>query len=153
MLDIRERAEAGDPASERLVLPYERRQKSRLRATLESGVEAAIELERGTALRGGDKLKATNGTVVEVEAAPESVSVVSTHRSIDLVRAAYHLGNRHIPLQIREGELSYLHDHVLDTMVRSLGLEVQHGLAPFEPESGAYGSGHAHAHGGPHHSH
>ena len=135
------------------MLPYERRQRSRLRATLESGVEVAIELERGTALRHGDKLKAADGTIVEVAAAPESVSVVSSNVPLQLARAAYHLGNRHVALQIREGELTYLHDHVLDAMLRNLGLDIQHSHAPFDPESGAYGSGHAHAHGGPHHSH
>jgi urease accessory protein len=134
------------PAAERLVLPFELRQKSRLRTRLESGLEAGLFLERGIVLRGGDLLLADDGTVVEVVAALETVSTVRDNDATRLARAGYHLGNRHVPVEIGAGWLRYGHDHVLDDMVRGLGLTVVVEEAPFEPEGGAYG-GHSH---GPH---
>jgi urease accessory protein len=101
-------------------------------------------LERGTGLQHGDRLLADDGTVVLVQAALEELSVVTARGSLELSRAAYHLGNRHIAVQISALRLSYLHDHVLDDMVRELGFEVGFEAAHFEPESGAYGHGHAH---------
>ncbi len=108
--------------------------------------------ERGTILREGDLLLADDGRAVRVVAAPEMVSTVSAEDPLTLMRAAYHLGNRHVPLQIGEGWLRYQHDHVLDDMVRGLGLSVRVEEAPFEPEAGAYGghsalAPHAHSHG------
>jgi urease accessory protein len=133
-------------ATERLILPFELRQKSRLRARLESGAEIGLFLERGTLLRGGDLLLAEDGAVIEVIAALERVSTVRARALRDLTRAAYHLGNRHMPLQVGDAWLRYLHDHVLDDMVRGLGLDVIVEEAPFEPEAGAYG-GHSHGYG------
>ena len=131
-------------ATDRLILPFEMRQKSRLRARLESGVEVGLFLERGTLLRGGDLLLAENGLVIQVVAASEKVSTVTARSPRDLTRAAYHLGNRHMALQVGDTWLRYLHDHVLDEMVRGLALDVVIEEAPFEPEAGAYG---AHSHG------
>lgn len=131
-------------ATARLVLPFELRTRSRLRTSLSSGEEAALLMERGTVLRGGDKLAAEDGRVIEVVAAEETVSTVSADDPLQLARAAYHLGNRHVALQVGAGWLRYLHDHVLDDMVRGLGLRVTLETAPFEPEGGAYGSGHQH---------
>lgn len=131
-------------AERRLLLPFGERSKSRLRAVLDNGEEAGLFLERGTILRGGDLLMADDGRVVEVQAADESVSTVHTGDSVQLARACYHLGNRHVALQIGPGWLRYQHDHVLDDMLRGFGLEVRVELAPFEPEGGAYVS-HAHA--------
>jgi len=133
---------SGTPAAQ-LVLPFELRQKSRLRAWLSTGEEAGLVLERGLILRGGEHLLAEDGRIVEVVAAPERVSTVTAAGSALLARAAYHLGNRHVALQIGPVWLRYLHDHVLDDMVRGLGFEVVIEDAPFEPEAGAYG---AHAH-------
>lgn len=135
--------------SARLTLPFELRQKSRLRCHLDDGEEAGLVLERGTMLRGGDLLLASDGRVVQVVAAPEGLSVVATDDPLLLARAAYHLGNRHVPLQIRPGMLCFLHDHVLDDMLRGLGLPVRFEMLPFEPEGGAYGrheSAPAHSH-------
>lgn len=137
-------------ADSRLVLPFELRQRSRLLATLEDGEEIGLTLPRGTVLRGGDRLQASDGRIVEVVAAPEEVSVVRTSEPRQLARAAYHLGNRHVALQVTEDSIRYLHDHVLDDMVRGLGLTVENQLLPFEPEAGAYSG--AHGHGG-HHGH
>lgn len=130
-----------------VVLPFDLRQKSRLRVALNSGREAAIFTERGSILRGGDVLCDVEGLRVQVIAADETVSTVRGDSALALMRAAYHLGNRHVPLQVAADFLRYQHDHVLDDMVRSLGLQVGTEQAPFEPEPGAYsGAGHAHSH-------
>ena len=131
-------------AERRLRLPFGERSKSRLRAVLDNGEEAGLFLERGSILRNGDLLLADDGRVVEVEADCESVSTVHTDDPLLLARACYHLGNRHVALQIGTGWLRYQHDHVLDDMLRGFGLAVRVELAPFEPEGGAYVS-HAHA--------
>jgi urease accessory protein len=128
------------------VLPFELRQKSRLRARLASGLEVGLFLERGIVLRGGDLLLADDGTVIEVVAALETVSTVRDSDATRLARAGYHLGNRHVPVEIGSGWLRYGHDHVLDDMVRGLGLNVVVESAPFEPEAGAYGHSHSHGH-------
>ncbi len=117
---------------------------------LEDGREAGVFLARGDSLKHGDLLASDDGLVVRVEAAHERLSTVASPDSHLLARACYHLGNRHVALQIEPGRLRYLHDHVLDDMVRGLGLAVTLEDAPFEPEPGAYG-GPAHAHG--HHEH
>ena len=149
MLTIRQRlnasaSAAAPPAAEKLVLPFELRQKSRLRARLASGMEVGLFLERGAVLRGGDLLLAEDGTVVEVVAALETVSTVRESDATRLARAGYHLGNRHVPVEIGSGWLRYGHDHVLDDMVRGLGSSVLVEQAPFEPEAGAYGHSHGH---------
>lgn len=129
-----------------LVLPYVRRQKSRLRVMLESGIEAALFLERGSILRGGDRLKADDGRIVRVEAALEPVLYVTASSPLQLARAAYHLGNRHVPLQLGDGWLLLEQDHVLEEMLIGLGMTVFEKISPFEPEAGAYGGGHRHHH-------
>jgi urease accessory protein len=143
---------AGARAPElQLVLPFELRCRSRFRAHLVSGEEVGVLLTRGQILRGGDRLLTEDGRVVEVGAAPEWVSTVRTADARLLARVAYHLGNRHVALQVGDGWLRYRHDHVLDDMVRGLGAELGVEQAPFEPEAGAYqGDGHGHD---PHHSH
>jgi urease accessory protein len=128
-----------------LTLPFELRQKSRLRAELNNGMAIGLVLPRGHLLRGGDCLRAEDGSVVRIEAASEDVSTVHSDDAKMLARVSYHLGNRHVSLQIGDGWVRYQHDHVLDDMVRGLGLAVGFETAPFEPEGGAYG-GHAHGH-------
>ncbi len=152
MLTITQRLSEARPADADLVLPLQLRTKSRLRTALPSGEEVGVILERGTILRDGDLLLADDGRAVRVVAAPETVSTVSADDPLVLMRAAYHLGNRHVALQIGAGWLRYQHDHVLDDMVRGLGLSVRVEEAPFEPEAGAYGghsvlAPHAHSHG------
>ena len=142
MLTITEKLDAPAKPSASLTLPFEKRQKSRLRVSLDNNQEAALMLERGSVLRHGDLLQAENGLIVEVRAADEEVAVVSTEDSFLFARACYHLGNRHVPLQIGERWLRIQRDHVLESMVQSLGLLVRHEIAAFEPESGAY-SGHS----------
>ncbi|PWV64441.1 urease accessory protein UreE [Plasticicumulans acidivorans] len=129
-----------------LTLPFELRQRSRLLARLDGGEPVGLFLSRGSVLRGGDLLRASDGRIVQVRAAREAVSTVFTPGNLLLVRAAYHLGNRHVPLQIGIGWVRYQRDHVLDIMVENLGLSVLHEDTPFEPEAGAYGGGHHHHH-------
>ncbi|MBT8764331.1 urease accessory protein UreE [Desulfohalobiaceae bacterium Ax17] len=129
-----------------LTLPFELRQKSRQLARLDSGEEVGLFLPRGTILMDGDLLQTDNGVVIIVKAAPEKISIATTQDSLLWARACYHLGNRHVPLQISNLQVAYLHDHVLDEMVKGLGLEVSTTIAPFEPETGAY-----HSHGHHHH--
>jgi urease accessory protein len=137
------RSSKGSPARYTLTLAFEMRQKSRLHVKLDSGEEAFLKLDRGPVLRNGDCLETETGERVEVIAAKEELSVIRSQDLLALTRAAYHLGNRHVPLQVRTGELSYLHDRVLDIMVTSLGFQISHEQGPFEPESGAYGGAHA----------
>lgn len=140
------------PTQASVVLPLDLRIKTRQRVRLDSGEDAGIFLEKGAILRGGEKLQSEDGLVVEIIAADESVSSVYVEDALSLAKAAYHLGNRHIPLQIEAGMLRYQHDHVLDEMVQGFGLSVTVETAPFEPEGGAYQSG-GHAHDGHSHSH
>lgn len=137
-----------------LSLTYEQRSRSRLRAQLDDGREVGILLPRGETLRDGDLLTDEQGEVIQIRAAAEPVSSAEVDDPLLLARAAYHLGNRHVALQIEPGRLCWLHDHVLDAMVSGLGLSVTAEQAPFEPEAGAYGGaaighgqGHEHAHG------
>ena len=151
MRRIVEKLSASVPAKVTVTLEHIDRQKSRGLLRLDDGTEAALLLERGSGLRPGDRLLADDGLVVAVEAAHEGLSIVTSSDPRDLMRAAYHLGNRHIPVQIEALRLAYLHDHVLDDMVRELGFEVTYAAEPFEPESGAYGGrGHGYGHGHTH---
>ena len=138
-------------------LPFDERKKSRLKTAAENGEPLGFMLPRGHILRDGTKLLDESGRVIEVKAADETVSTVSSDNVHLVMRAAYHLGNRHVPLQIGEGWLRYQHDHVLDAMVIGLGLTVTVEDAPFEPEDGAYSGshagGHSHEHDHHHHSH
>ena len=142
MLLIEARCEAQAQHDEELVLPFDLRQKSRLRTKLASGEEMGLFLERGSVLRGGEYLKSNDGRVILVVAAPESVLKVTCASSIELTRAAYHLGNRHVPVEVGDGWLRLGDDHVLEEMLRGLGATITEEQSPFEPEAGAYGGGH-----------
>ncbi|SMY16887.1 urease accessory protein UreE [Photobacterium aquimaris] len=123
-----------------LSLPIDSRIKSRLKVTLDDGRSGGVFLPRGHILRDGEQLLSRCGLTIEIKAAPESVSTVYSEDPLLLSRIAYHLGNRHVPLQITEQWLRYQHDHVLDQMVLGLGGEIKIGIEPFEPEGGAYGA-------------
>jgi urease accessory protein len=126
-----------------LKLPFDSRQKSRLRTKLVSGEEVALVLPRGEILRGGDLVTASDGRVIEVVAEPEKLLHIETD---SLPRVAYHLGNRHVPVQVGRGFLRIAEDHVLEEMLKKLGAKVSRVEAPFEPEAGAYAGGHQHQH-------
>ena len=137
------------PATDSVALSYDARKRSRLRLTLASGREAGIFLERGEHLQGGDRLITEDGsTVVEILAAPEKLIEAVADSPLLFARAAYHLGNRHVPVQILPteagGRLRFQADHVLADMIKGLGCSVAEIEAPFQPEAGAYGGGHHH---------
>jgi len=144
MLNITQRMIGLHQIDDQLLLPFDLRQRSRLRVTLQSGLEAALMLDRGTILRGGDLLKAEDGRVVQIVAANEPVTRVTAASQQALMGAAYHLGNRHVPLQVGDGWLLLEQDHVLKDMLLGLGMTLTDEQAPFEPEAGAYGGGHRH---------
>jgi urease accessory protein len=153
MLEIQTKLKRQDaagrpPVQGQLRLPFERRQKSRLRTRLASGEEVALMLPRGDILRGGDLVQGADGRVIEIVAEPEQVLHVVCAGPAALARAAYHLGNRHVPVQVGEGYLRLVVDHVLEEMLKGLGAQVIRMEAPFEPEAGAYGGGHHHSHDG-----
>jgi urease accessory protein len=137
-----------------LQLDWDVRQKSRFAATDSSGRQLGVFLPRGTVVRGGDVLVAEDGSLVRVLAAPQPVLVVTArplHGSpFDLMRAAYHLGNRHVPIELKPDHLKIEPDHVLADMLRAMHLVVREDCTAFEPEGGAYGAHGQHAHGHDH---
>ena len=144
-------------------LDWDLRQKSRFELTDSLGRSLGVFLPRGTVVRGGDVLVAEDGSMVRVLAAPQPVLVIThcgEHGSpFDLLRAAYHLGNRHVPIELKPDHLKIEPDHVLADMLRSMHLIVREANEGFEPEGGAYGNAaaaqhqHGHAHGSHEHSH
>ena len=139
-------------------LDWDVRQKSRFDATDSSGRTLGVFLARGTVARGGDVLVATDGSLIQVIAAPQSVLKIThckTHGTpYDLIRAAYHLGNRHVPIELKPDHLKIEPDHVLADMLRAMHLIVNAVDEAFEPENGAYASGgHGHGHSAHSHSH
>ncbi len=140
-------------------LDWDIRQKSRFDATDSQGRSLGVFLPRGTVVRGGDVLVAEDGSMIRVIAAPQAVlriTACQAHGSpFDLTRAAYHLGNRHVPIELKPDHLKIEPDHVLADMLRAMHLVIQEVTEPFEPEGGAYSAGgHAHPHrAGALHSH
>jgi urease accessory protein len=138
-----------------LTLDWDVRQKSRFEATDSAGRQVGVFLPRGTVVRGGDVLVAQDGSLVRVLSAPQAVLRI-THCTahgtpFDLIRAAYHLGNRHVPIELAPDYLQIEPDHVLADLLRAMHLIVQALDAPFEPEAGAYAAGgHGHSHAHPH---
>ena len=137
-------------------LDWDVRQKSRFAATDSLGRELAVFLPRGQAVRGGDVLAAEDGSLIRVLAAPQKVlhiTACAEHGTpFDLMRAAYHLGNRHVPIELQPDHLKIEPDHVLADMLRSMHMTVVEADLPFEPEGGAYG-GHVTNDGHHHHGH
>jgi urease accessory protein len=129
-----------------LTLTFDERRKSRLAATLDSGEEVGLVLPRGTVLADGDVLVADDGALVRVVAAAEDVLLVRTPERLTLTRAAYHLGNRHTPVEVGIDYLKLEADPVLEDMLKRLGASVEKTSLPFQPETGAYGGGHRHGH-------
>ena len=130
----------------KLVLAFDLRCKSRFRTTLTNGTEAALFLPRGSVLRDGDLLEAEDGTLVRVESAAENILLVTAATPHALMRAAYHLGNRHTPVELGDSFLKLEADPVLQEMLVQLGVTVREETSTFQPEGGAYGGGHRHGH-------
>jgi urease accessory protein len=129
----------------RAVLTFDARCKSRLLLRLNNGEQAGLIVERGHLLRDGERVRIEDGREVEIVAAEESLLEAIANEPLLIAKAAYHLGNRHVAVQLMPDRLRFLADHVLSEMVMRLGLKVTALIAPFEPEGGAYG--HQHAHG------
>jgi urease accessory protein len=136
----------------RLVLDWDIRQKSRFDATASDERHVGVFLPRGTVVRGGDVLLTQDGSLLRVVAAPQPVLRITAcpahpghEQAFDLMRAAYHLGNRHVPIELKPDHLKIEPDHVLAGMLRSMHLIVREAEEAFEPEGGAYGAqGHSH---------
>ncbi len=126
-------------------LTFDTRQKSRFRATLNSGIDIGADLPRTGILRSGSFIATEQGDILRIDAKPERLMQVIAQSDFDLVKAAYHLGNRHVPLMLTPSALYFEPDHVLAEMVTGLGLTVAEIEHPFEPESGAYAQ-HGHEH-------
>jgi urease accessory protein len=125
-------------------LGYDERVKSRLAAVCNDGTAVAILLPRGTVMRNGTLLGAVDGAIVRVVAAPQPVARITADSTLTLVRAVYHLANRHVPAQLAADHALIEADPVLERMLQALGARIEHLDAPFDPEPGAYGGGHAH---------
>jgi urease accessory protein len=139
-------------------LDWDVRQKSRFETTDSLGRTLGVFLSRGSVIRGGDVLVAEDGSLIQVNAAPQEVlriTACSIHGTpFDLTRAAYHLGNRHVPIELKPDHLKIEHDHVLAEMLRAMHMTVHKVNEAFEPEGGAYSSGgHHHGHDHAHHDH
>ena len=140
-----------------ITLDWDVRQKSRFESTDSAGRQVGIFLQRGQVVRGGDVLVGEDGSLLKVQAAPQAVLRIThctTHGTpFDLTRAAYHLGNRHVPIELQPDHLKIEPDHVLADMLRAMHLIVHEVQDSFEPENGAYGEhggGHQHGHGESH---
>lgn len=145
MLKLTTFVDSTDTVDDEVILPFEQRQKSRLSALTNGGIAVGLFLQKAHSLRPGCVLSDDDGLFrVRIIAACEKLSVVRTQDTLRFAKACYHLGNRHVLLQILPGELRYLKDHVLDHMIEGFGLEVCEMVIPFEPEVGAY---HHHDHG------
>ncbi|KAA8734954.1 urease accessory protein UreE [Acinetobacter qingfengensis] len=134
-----------EQAFDQVELTFDIRQKSRFRATLNNGVDIGIDLPRTGILRSGSYIVSEQGDVLRIDAKPEELMQITAKTDFELLKAAYHLGNRHVPLMLTPYALYFEPDHVLAEMVKGLGLEVKEVEHPFEPESGAYAQ-HSHDH-------
>jgi urease accessory protein len=140
-------------------LDWDIRQKSRFDATDSTGRQLGVFLPRGTLVRGGDVMVAEDGSLIKVIARAQQVLVITISQdhgsAFDLIRAAYHLGNRHVPIELKPDHLKIEPDHVLADMLRAMHLTVTEAEVAFEPEGGAYSSQpHSHGSHSPHnHSH
>jgi len=152
MIDFDIKLDASKQASDMKILSecaltLEQRVRARQKVILANGDAAGLYIKRGSVLRDGDLIQANSGEIIRIRAADESVSTVKFTDPLSMAKASYHLGNRHVALQIDELMLRYQHDHVLDDMLHGMGIKTQHEMAPFQPEAGAYGDhGHASAH-------
>jgi len=142
----RSEAPAAHPPAVAVELPYDSRKRSRLRLRLPDDRELAWALAPGSVLQPGDLLEADDGSLFEVRAAAEHLLRITADTPLALTRAAYHLGNRHVAVEVGEGYLAIEPDPVLRDMLAQLGVHAETVQAPFQPESGAYGGGHKHGH-------
>lgn len=137
-------------ATDTVVLDFDHRHRRRLRMQGEGGLDFLLDLPETVAIRDGDGLLLEDGRIVEVKASVEPLVEIRAADAGHLVRLAWHLGNRHLPVQIEADRLLIREDHVIEAMLAALGATVTHIEAPFDPEGGAYGHGHQHHEGDGH---
>ncbi len=142
---------SGAPA-DAVVLDYDDRHRRRFAMTGVRGLAFLLDLEQAVMLRAGDGLALDDGRIVEVVAAPEPLAEIRCKDAVALARVAWHLGNRHLPVELTRRALRIRRDHVIEEMARGLGAEIVAIEAPFNPEGGAY-AGPSHGHGHDHHDH
>ncbi|MBS0559348.1 MAG: urease accessory protein UreE [Proteobacteria bacterium] len=140
-------------ATDRVLVDHDRRHRRRIVLRTEAGRDLLIDLPQAARLRHGDGLALDGGGVVLVEAKPEALLEIHAHDEGELVRIAWHLGNRHLPVQLLGDRIRIRADHVIAEMVEGLGGHVEEIEAPFDPEAGAYAGGHHHHHDDDDHGH
>lgn len=140
-------------ATDSVLIDFDRRHRRRILLTTESGAELLLDLPQAVRLRHGDGLKLADGKIIRVVARPEPLAEIHAHDDATLVRIAWHLGNRHLPVQLLGDRIRIRTDHVIEQMVEGLGGHVERLEAPFDPEAGAYAGGHHHHHDDDDHHH
>ena len=133
-------------SSDHVLIDFDRRHRRRILLQTASGKDLLLDLPHAIRLRHGDAIQTTEGKLIRVEARPEPLAEIHAHSDADLVRIAWHLGNRHLPVQLRGDRILIRQDHVIEAMIDQLGGHIDHIEAPFDPEAGAYAGGHQHAH-------
>lgn len=150
---VRRPAVKAERVTDTVILDHQARHRRRIVMTGENGTQFLLDLDKASVLDHGDALKLEDGRLVQVEAAPEKLIEVRTTSPLRLLKAAWHLGNRHVPAEITEEAIYFAEDHVLLEMVRGLGAIATPVVRPFRPEKGAYEAAEAHGHGGHDHAH
>ena len=133
-------------ASDEVLIDFDRRHRRRIVLTTEAGADVLIDFPQAVRLRDGDGLALDGGGIVRVRARPEPLLEIHAHDEGELIRIAWHLGNRHLPVQLLGDRIRIRADHVIGAMVEGLGGHVEAIDAPFDPEAGAYAPGAAHHH-------
>ena len=133
-------------ATDTILIDFDRRHRRRIQLTTEAGADLLLDLPQAVRLRDGDGLRLDDGRIVRVRARPEPLLDIHAHDPASLVRIAWHLGNRHLPVQLLGERVRVRADHVIADMVQTLGGHAEAVMAPFDPEPGAYAGGHRHRH-------
>ena len=140
-----------EKAAGSLTLDFDARHRRRFRLTADQGDDILLDLPQAVAMADGDGLQLEDGRWLKVQAAAEDIVEIRHEDALQLMRIAWHLGNRHLPTEIRDNVLRIRPDHVIEDMLRGFGAEIAYLQAAFQPEGGAYGHGHHHKHHGDHH--
>jgi urease accessory protein len=140
-------------ATDEVLIDFDRRHRRRILLKTEAGQDLLLDLPQAARLRDGDGLQLDSGPIVRVRARPEPLAEIHAHSDAELVRIAWHLGNRHLPVQLIRDKIRIRRDHVIEAMVEHLGGHVDIIDAPFDPEAGAYAGGHSHSHDDDDHHH
>ena len=139
-----------DGEIDQVLIDFDRRHRRRILLRTEGGLEVLLDLPQAVRLRHGDGLQLEDGGIVRVVAQPEKLLEIHAHSDAELVRIAWHLGNRHLPVQLLGDRIRIREDHVIEAMIGLLGGHLDKIEAPFDPEAGAYAGGHSHSHGDDH---